>query len=248
MSFDYSVVIPAYNAAANIHEAVDSVLSQSIPPFEVIVVDDGSTDETAHVVERIEGPVRLIQRPNGGPGAATTQGIEAVTTPWLASLDSDDIWLPTKIERQFDALRRTGPHISFTLARLFKGPTPVMTIPFPAASKNETPFGNAGRDGSIQRLWTRSTMLMETKVACTVGEMIDPPGGRGDMVDWLARCQERGYRLEMVEEVLALRRIRPGSLSYGRDTERDAGYMHVVRRALERKRKSLAEARERMAQ
>ncbi len=218
----YSVVIPAYNAAATIAEAVQSVLAQTVPPTEVIVVDDGSTDDTAAVVRAMAGPVRVICRPNGGPGAATTQGIAEVGSPLLATLDSDDLWLPRKIERQLALLAAQSElTAAFTLAQQFQG----------------DPAQHAG--GRIQRMWSRTTMIIPTESARRVGPIVDPPGGRGEMIDWLARCNELGYRLGMVEEVLALRRVRPGSLSYGRDTVRDAGYLHVARQALLRKRQQL---------
>ena len=73
-------------------------------------------------------------------------------------------------------------------------------------------------------------MLMRTASARRVGPVIDPAHGRGDMVDWIARARELGMRLEMMPEVLALRRIIPGSLSYGRDG-RDYGYLQTVRAA-----------------
>jgi glycosyltransferase involved in cell wall biosynthesis len=223
MSLHYSVVIPAFNAAATIAEAIDSVLSQTISPTEIIVVDDGSTDDTAAIVSEIAGPIQLIRRSNGGPGAATTAGILAVATPLLATLDSDDLWLAEKIERQMDYLSaNSGVTAAFTLAQLFQC-SPV-----------------SPDDVRVQRFWSRTTMLIDTAAALSVGAIIDPPGGRGDMVDWLARCGEMGYQMGMVEEVLALRRIRPGSLSYGRDHQRDAGYLHVVRRAIERKRQRAA--------
>jgi glycosyltransferase involved in cell wall biosynthesis len=219
MFSQYSVVIPAYNAAATIAEAIDSVLTQTIPPSEIIVVDDGSTDDTAAIVSSIPGPIQVMRRSNGGPGAATTTGFLAAKFPRLATLDSDDLWLPRKIERQMEFLAANpGISATFTLAELFK--------------RRSEPLGSA----PIQTLWTRTTLLIDTAAALSVGAVIDPPGGRGEMVDWLARCGEMGYQLGMLEEVHARRRIRPGSLSYGRDLQRDAGYLHVVRLALERKR------------
>jgi glycosyltransferase involved in cell wall biosynthesis len=223
MSSHYSVVIPAFNAAATIAEAIDSVMAQTISPTQIIVVDDGSTDDTATIVSRIAGPIQLMRRSNGGPGAATTAGILAVATPLLATLDSDDLWLAEKIERQLDYLAaNSGVTAAFTLAQLFQ-------------SSSLSPD-----NVRVQRFWSRTTMLIDTAAARSVGAIIDPPGGRGDMVDWLARCGEMGFQMGMVEEVLALRRIRPGSLSFGRDLQRDAGYLHVVRRAMERKRQRAA--------
>ena len=80
-------------------------------------------------------------------------------------------------------------------------------------------------------------MMIRTDAARKIGPMIDPPGGRGDMIDWIARGRDLGLRLELLPDVLAMRRILPGSLSYGRNPQKDRGYLHTVKRALERKRK-----------
>lgn len=97
-----SVVVPAYNAAATVGAAVDSVLSQTVSNVEVIVVDDRSTDATAELVEAIPDPrVRLVRRAqNGRQAAARNSGIEVATGEWIAFLDADDIWLPRKLEIQ----------------------------------------------------------------------------------------------------------------------------------------------------
>lgn len=99
-----SVVIPAYNREATVLTAIRSVLWQSLPPTEVIVVDDGSTDGTAAVVEAFGNPlVRLVRQANGGAAAARNTGIREAACDWVAFQDSDDEWLATKLERQFQA-------------------------------------------------------------------------------------------------------------------------------------------------
>lgn len=99
-----SVVIPAYNREHTVLTALRSVLWQSLPPTEVIVVDDGSSDGTAAAVESLGAPtVRLIRQANGGISAARNTGILAAQGDWVAFQDSDDEWLPTKLERQFAA-------------------------------------------------------------------------------------------------------------------------------------------------
>jgi len=97
-----SVIIPAYNSAATIGKAIESVLAQTLQPVEVLVVDDGSLDCTAEVVSRFDTPVRLIRRENGGPGAARNSAARQAKGDWLALLDADDTWLPNKLERQAD--------------------------------------------------------------------------------------------------------------------------------------------------
>lgn len=96
-----SVVIPAYNAAGFVSSAIESAWSQTLQPHEVIVVDDGSRDDTAAVVQSRDGHrVKLISQPNGGPASARNHGIREATGDWIAFLDSDDSWKPEKLERQ----------------------------------------------------------------------------------------------------------------------------------------------------
>jgi glycosyltransferase involved in cell wall biosynthesis len=92
-------VIPAYNAERFISGTIQSVLAQTHKIAEIIVVDDGSTDRTAEIAAGFPG-VRVIQRPNGGPGAARNTGIHAASGEWIAFLDSDDHWVPRKTEIQ----------------------------------------------------------------------------------------------------------------------------------------------------
>jgi succinoglycan biosynthesis protein ExoO len=97
-----AVLIPAFNAAPCIGSAIESALAQSLAPSEIIVIDDASTDNTAEVVAEIgrsHPSVKLIrQAVNGGPGAARNAGIEAATADWIAILDSDDRYLPKRLE------------------------------------------------------------------------------------------------------------------------------------------------------
>jgi glycosyltransferase involved in cell wall biosynthesis len=96
-----SVVIPAYNASRYIRQAVDSVLAQPEGVAEIIVVDDGSSDNIRSGLGSREANVILIRQANAGPAAARNRGIEAATRPWLAFLDADDYWTPGKLAAQF---------------------------------------------------------------------------------------------------------------------------------------------------
>ena len=100
-----SVVIPCYNAAAFLRATIESILGQTQPVLEVIVVDDGSTDDSANIAESFGPPVRVIRQPNQGESAARNRGIEAAGGEWVAFLDADDLWLPTKVELQAEAIR-----------------------------------------------------------------------------------------------------------------------------------------------
>ena len=99
-----SVVIPAYNAAWCVRRAVDSVLAQEYRDFELIVVDDGSRDDTAAVLAGYGDAVRVVGKSNGGLSSARNAGISAARGDYVAFLDADDWWLPTKLARQVDLM------------------------------------------------------------------------------------------------------------------------------------------------
>ena len=101
-----SVIIPTFNRAHVLSRALDSVLAQTRAAEEVIVVDDGSSDATAEVVSSDYPQVTLLQQENLGVSAARNRGIAQATGDWIALLDSDDRWLPTKLETQFDLIER----------------------------------------------------------------------------------------------------------------------------------------------
>jgi len=94
-----------YNRAGLVCRAIDSVLAQSRPADEVIVVDDGSTDDTADAVLRFQDRVRMIRQPHSGVAAGRNRGIREARYDWLAFLDSDDLWKPNKLQRQCEALQ-----------------------------------------------------------------------------------------------------------------------------------------------
>jgi glycosyltransferase involved in cell wall biosynthesis len=109
-----SVIIPVYNGARFIAETLKSVLAQTAPPLEVIIVNDGSTDNTASVVEAFGDSVTLIHIPNGGACAARNFGASIAKGNWLAFCDQDDLWLPTKLEKQL-RLANEAPEVHCVL-------------------------------------------------------------------------------------------------------------------------------------
>ena len=107
-----AVVIPTFNRAGLLERALRSVEAQTMAPSEVIVVDDGSTDSTAILMQQRFPHVRYLRQPNQGVSRARNRGILAARSEWLAFLDSDDEWFPHKLKRQREALNR---HTHFRL-------------------------------------------------------------------------------------------------------------------------------------
>lgn len=113
-----TVIIPTYNAAGVLGRAIKSVLDQTYDDLELIVVDDRSTDNTAEVVESFNDPrVRYVGREkNGGEAAARNTGIRLAKGKYVAFLDSDDEWLPTKLEKQMDVFQRSSEETGLVYA------------------------------------------------------------------------------------------------------------------------------------
>src|SRR5829696_4721541 len=105
-----SAIVPAYNAERFIADAVRSVLGQSIPVIECVVVDDGSGDRTAEVAETFGPPVVVVRQENRGVSGARNRGVTASRGQLLAFLDADDSWHPTRLERQLNALASSPAH------------------------------------------------------------------------------------------------------------------------------------------
>ena len=216
---EYTVIIPAFNASAVVVETLESIISQTVPAQRIIVVDDGSSDDTVDVVRAFGNGVELICLPHAGSGSASTRGMQEVATPYMAFCDADDLWLPEKAERQLDYLSQ-----------------------MPAAKGvccMVTPF----RDEDGQRVlqepapnWGRTTLFISIAGARNVGDFVDPPGGHGETIDWIARARFLNIQIDMIEEALALRRIWPQSTTWRRDREKDIGYLHVIRNNILRKR------------
>jgi glycosyltransferase involved in cell wall biosynthesis len=106
-NLDISVIIPTFNRLTPLKRALHSVVSQTFPAAEIIVIDDGSTDGTQRMIRREYPEVNYYWQPNGGVSHARNRGIENASTEWLAFLDSDDEWLPKKLEIQYQALMNT---------------------------------------------------------------------------------------------------------------------------------------------
>ena len=116
-----SIITPAFNAANYVEATIAAVQAQTHGHWEMLVVDDCSSDNTVEIVERaaaLDPRVRLIrQRRNGGPAAARNSALEAATGRWVAFLDSDDLWLPEKLESQLAFQRRHSAKVTFTAFR-----------------------------------------------------------------------------------------------------------------------------------
>lgn len=126
-----SVVIPVFNGERFLGEAIRSVLSQTLPPYEVLVIDDGSTDGSASLAESFGPPVRVIRQDNRGEAAARNRGIECAKGDWVAFLDCDDVWKPEKLALQSTFLGQgiDCVHTNFFYFGVTEGTVDVAQVP-----------------------------------------------------------------------------------------------------------------------
>jgi glycosyltransferase involved in cell wall biosynthesis len=193
-----SVVIPVLNRPVAIRRAIESVLAQTLQDFEVIVVDDGSTDGTVAAVQSFaDRRIRLIRhdRRRGGSAARNT-GIRASSAPYVAFLDSDDEWLPTKLERQLEVFERSDED----LALVYTGAEWV----YPNGTV-QTVIGRRYADLALQLLTVN--VVGETSVGMVRRTALDMTGGFDetlpscqDMDLWLRLCER--FRADIVPEAL----------------------------------------------
>lgn len=125
-----SVVIPAYRAAATIGRAVESVLAQTLPASEIVVIDDGSPDDIATALSGYASRIRLLRKRNGGASSARNLGISQSSGEFIAFLDADDLWEPHKLERQAAVFSR-HPELAMIASRY--------RVTWPAQSRVELP-------------------------------------------------------------------------------------------------------------
>jgi glycosyltransferase involved in cell wall biosynthesis len=190
-----SVVIPVYNTERYIAEAIDSVLAQSRPPDEIIVVDDGSTDRTLAILDQFVSRIITVRQEHSGPAIALNRGIVRATGDYLAFNDADDIWLPEKLEQQC-ALMSNEPEIDavFGAVRQFISADWMNRAGDTAGGANDQPGV------------CRAAMLIRRRAFDWIGPF-DQSFRFVDFIDWYGRANALGLRMRLLPDVVLLRRI-----------------------------------------
>lgn len=212
-----SVIVPAYNAGRFLREAVDSVLAQDYRPLEVIVVDDGSTDDTALVAGGYGSRIVFARQPNRGSSAARNRGVALASGELYTFLDADDVFCAGKISLQVEALAR-DPALEIVFAHMLNFHDPSSTAPGPTTSIPGVPATMLIRRASFQR----------------VGPF-DESVSLAEFIDWLIRARELGVREKLLSQVLLRRRIHDDNKSVRRRDER-VEYVRLIKAALDRRR------------
>lgn len=220
-----SVIIPVYNGERYLKEALDSVLNQSLKPFEVVVIDDGSTDSTAEIVEQYGKGIILIKKNNGGAAAARNDGIKMATGDYIAFLDADDYWDQYKLILQMREIKKIdSADIIFCMSSQFFSPETGSDF----RQRYQCP--SQPTNGAFP-----GTMLIKRNDFLTVG-FFSTNYKTGEFIEWFQRAKEKGMTSFFLPKVLMYRRIHP--LNHGIVHKQHQGdYARIVKEMLVRRKK-----------
>jgi glycosyltransferase involved in cell wall biosynthesis len=218
-----SVVVPVFERVDYLVDALRSVEDQTCPPEELIIVVDGPVVDLDAVLDAAGNRARVLNRPRGGPGAARNTGCAAATGTVLAFLDSDDLWLPTKLEQQLSMFADNADlEVVFTGVEQFYSPE---------LRRPDAPLRvqDAERSGLLP-----SAMAVRAASFWRVGEF--PEGVTfGELLDWYGRAADLGLRIGTVDEILVRRRVHKRNAGIRFRSAR-GDYADMVKALLDRRR------------
>jgi glycosyltransferase involved in cell wall biosynthesis len=224
-----SVIIPTYNSGHLVTEAVDSVLAQTAVPAEIIVVDDGSRDDTRALLAPYGDRIRYVFQENQGVSAARNNGLRRASCELVAFLDADDVWHPRKIEFQTRVLAMR-PELGLLGTAVFDWPVPVLPAAFPPAPDRVAlvPW----RKLVVKNYFTTSSVVVRRDVVEKVGAFDRQMQGPEDHDFWL-RAAEVAAVANLQVPLTGYRTV-PGSLSK-RAATMQAGMRRILRKVDERR-------------
>ena len=211
-----SVVVPLHDHGDVVGETLDSILGQDPEPFEIVVIDDGSSDDGAEVVAEREPHVRLIRQSRQGVATARNRGLAATTGELVVFFDADDLMPPGRLRLQADALDRDG-----SLDGVFGDVVEFQTAP--------SPWRGEARPGRLPG------SLMLRRAALERAGGFRQESAQVEAVQWAAQADDAGLRIVHLPGVAVERRLHPGNHSRATD---HSEYVRVLKRILDRRRES----------
>lgn len=220
-----SVIIPVYNGAKFLEEALQSVFAQDYSNLEIIVVDDGSTDNSAEIVQRFPW-VKYIYQKNQGVSVARNTAITKASGEYIAFIDSDDIWMPEKLSVQIEVmLKHTEFRITTTDKTNFLEPGTQLPRHLEQLDDWET----------MEEI-IPSTMLIHKSVFSEIGKF-SPDYKSSEDIEWIRRAIDANISIKKIEKNLVRRRLHGENLSWVMVSDHKTNLMRILRESVARKKK-----------
>lgn len=220
-----SVIIPVFNGEQYLREAVESVIVQTYRPLEIIVVDDGSTDNSAGVAKSFASKVRYVYQEHGGVAAALNRGIELSRGSFLAFIDADDLWKEDKLIRQ-QSVFDNNPDVDIVFGQAKQ---------FYSSELDEDQKKRVRIPAEIMPGIFKGSMLIKRESFFRVGAF-ETKWKLGDFIDWYLRATEKGLKGIVLDEVVVLRRIHANNMGI-RNRESRSEFVRILKAALDRRRR-----------
>jgi len=218
-----SVIIPVFNGEKYLASAIESVLSQTYSHYEVIVVDDGSTDSTRQVAQLFEGRVRYFFKEHSGLGATLNWAIKKARGEYFAFLDADDLWVRNKLELQLDTILKPNVDMVFGYVEQFISPE------LSGEKRRKISCPKKPEIGIV-----KGTLLIGRETFLKVG-MFAVEYRVGEFIEWYMRAKGMGLKAEILPIVLMKRRIhKTNTTTQGKAIMRD--YVRALKSGLDRRR------------
>jgi glycosyltransferase involved in cell wall biosynthesis len=215
--FSATVVIAVRDGERYLGEALDSVLAQTAPHVEVVVVDDGSADGTATLASSYGAPVRVVAQEQAGQASAINRGVTEATADVVSFLDHDDVWPPNSLERRLERLAAGGTDCAvFGRVEQFLSP------------ELDAQAVRVRFDPGPRRVDALCTMAIRRPAFSLVGPL-DERLASGAVVDWVSRAVAAGVRVLRIDDVVLRRRIHGGNWGLAKGDRARAGLLEVVR-------------------
>lgn len=231
---DVSVIIPTYNRVSFLARAVDSVLSQTVRPREVIVVDDGSTDGTAELIRGYHGSVTYLYQDNQGVSAARNNGIKSATSKYIAFLDSDDYWAPDKIEYQVDVLESNQQLVAHVCNISWFYLNQISVHPFWLRSKKMSAVTSGVMQLPLAWVLQDSVAVVQSIMirsdVCERSGLFDPTLSLWEDTDFSARVAFCGPWAYVDKPMVFIRDIHEGEDRLSRSRSTDLSHSYNIRR------------------
>lgn len=218
-----SVVIPCFNMGKFLAEAVESVLAQRYPEIEIVVVDDGSSDDTPERAKQLPGSVVYVRQDNRGPAAARNRGLCTARHDLITFLDADDLWPTDKLRVQLDHLL-ADPALDFVIGNQKN-----------FALRDGAAAGSRDYDfGEPFFIFLVGCGLYRKRVFDSVG-LFDENMRYSEDTDWFFRCREAHIPYKLISDVTVFYRRHDGGMTHGRGAV-EKGFLAAIKKSIDRRR------------